>query len=176
MVVVSTAFFTQITLRIVHKILHMQVLYLHTITMSLGPEEKKINLMFHAIIWCDHVTKHPFPEQRKITTWVMNKVFAVVLVGLDAHGQVTEFPPSKKAVTSYFQTSELFDALVYDRTSCCESLDEACKYSLKLGSQLNSSHQPHLFILKSWTDGEIVIKNSVHTPTFVPACTLSVKI
>ena len=88
------------------------------------------------------VTKHPFSltEKDKYMGDEQGVCGSALMVGIDAHGQVTQFPPSKKALTSYFWKSELFDALMYDRTICCESVDEACKYSLKMGSQLNSSH------------------------------------
>ena len=92
----------------------------HTIAQTLGPQKAMSLLMFHAFTGCDQTSF--FLNRGKKTAWNTVKVFTEVV---DAFESLSKVPPSEQQLKDQMPIIERFVVLMYDRTSSCESVDDA---------------------------------------------------
>ncbi|MES9879584.1 MAG: TCR domain-containing protein, partial [Sedimenticola sp.] len=95
---------------------------IHTIARTLGPEKASSLLMFHTFTGCDQTSF--FVNKGKKTAWETLKIFPDVV---EAFATLVMEPPSEQTLKEHIPTIERFVVLMYDRTSCCDNVDDARK-------------------------------------------------
>ena len=92
----------------------------HVIAEALGPEKSVSLLMFHAFTSCDQASF--FMGRGKKTAWEAYKIYPDVVDAFAALGKV---PPTEQALEEQMSAIERFVVITYDRTSSCNSVDDA---------------------------------------------------
>ncbi|KAK6167880.1 hypothetical protein SNE40_021809 [Patella caerulea] len=123
-VVLSTALFNQINVTELWVSFgtgkNCRLIPVHTISKTLGPQKSMSLLMFHAFTGCDQTSF--FLNRGKKTAWQTSKVYKDAE---ESFAVLSRAPPSVEELHNHMSTIERFVILMYDRTSSCESVDEA---------------------------------------------------
>ena len=122
-VVLSTALFNQINVTELWVSFgtgkNCRLIPVHAISKTLGPQKSMSLLMFHAFTGCDQTSF--FLNRGKKTAWQTSNVYKDAE---ESFAVLSRVPPTVVELNNHMSTIERF-VVMYDRTSSCESVDEA---------------------------------------------------
>ena len=127
---------------------------IHSLSNSIGKQQSKSLLMFHALTGCDQVSF--FAGRGKKTAWETWKYFEVVTPALESLCEA----PAIVDVDKSLPILEQYVVLLYDRVSACSSVDD-CRKELftKKGRSIDLCLRAEQHCLN--TCGELLIRQGI---------------
>lgn len=123
-VVLSIALFTQINVTELWVLFgtgkNCRLIPVHTISKTFGQQKSKSLLMFHAFTGCDQTSF--FLNRGNKSAWQTSMAFKEVE---ESFAVLSRTLPSVEELLHHMPTIERFVVLMYDKTSSCESVDDA---------------------------------------------------